>query len=123
MRKDKLERYKEFLLKEKQEVLSELLETDESAKALLEDESNNVNDSIDLATSTITQNLLKTMNQKNQQKIMAIEAALRRIAENGFGICISCGAHIEETRLDSIPWTTKCISCKSDEQKKKHQIL
>jgi len=123
MRKDKIEHYKELLLKEKQEVLNELLETDESAKALLEDESNNVNDSIDLATSTITQNLLKTMNQKNQEKILAIEAALRRIAESGFGVCIICGAHIEESRLDAIPWTTKCIGCKSAEQKKKHQIL
>ncbi|MBN2547085.1 MAG: TraR/DksA family transcriptional regulator [Spirochaetes bacterium] len=123
MRKDKLEHYKELLLKEKQEVLNELLETDESAKALLEDESHNVNDSIDLATSTITQNLLKTMNQKNQQKIMAIEAALRRIGENGFGVCISCGSNIEESRLEAIPWTTKCMKCKSDEQKKKHQIL
>lgn len=121
MDKNKLNHYKELLLKEKDEVLEEIMEVDETAKALMEEEEHNVNDSVDLANLSINQNLLKSMSKKNQDKIMAIEAALKRIEENTFGICISCGNPIEENRLEAVPWATKCISCKnSEEQRKKN---
>lgn len=119
MDKKKLDFYKSLLLKEKQEVLKEILETDESAKSLLAEEEHNVNDSVDIANLTIDQNLLKTVNQKNQEKLNAIEAALKRITEKSFGICVSCGSKIEDNRLEAVPWATKCITCKNSEQKKR----
>lgn len=118
MKKDELKYYKELLLQEREEILKEIIESDEDAKSLMENDMINVNDSVDEATSTITQTILSTMSKNNQQKIQAIEAALRRIVENNFGICVTCGNKIAKERLDAVPWATKCIKCKLKENKK-----
>ena len=120
MTKKQLEHYKQLLLSERTRVLEELIESDESVKSLMEDEMHNVNDFVDEASSKVTQTILATMSKNSQQKILAIEAALRRIVENTFGICVSCGSSIADNRLESVPWTTLCIKCKLTEEKK-HQ--
>ncbi len=118
MKKDKMQHYKEILLQEREKVLQDLMESDESFKSLLEDEMHNVNDFVDEASSKITQNILTAMSKNHQQKITAIEAALRRIIENNFGVCVSCGENITEDRLETVPWTTLCIKCKTENEKK-----
>jgi len=118
MTKKDIEHYKKLLNSEKEELLKEMMESDEAARDILENDMTHVNDTVDEATSTITQTLLSTMNKNNQQKIMAIEAALRRISENNFGKCITCGEMITKERLETVPWATKCIKCKQKEEKK-----
>lgn len=120
MKKEELKHFQKLLLDERDEVLTEIMESDEDAKNLIENDMINVNDSVDEATSTITQTILSTMSKNNQQKILAIEAALRRIIENNYGICITCGSKITKERLEAVPWVTKCITCKLKENKK-HQ--
>lgn len=120
MRKEELNHYKKLLLQERDEVLKELIESDEDAKNLMENDMANVNDAVDEATSTVAQTLLLTMSKNNQERILSIEAALRRIAESSYGICITCGEKITKERLDAVPWATKCIKCKVKDEKK-HQ--
>ena len=119
MKKEELNHFKEMLLQEREEVIKEIMESDETARDLIENDMINVNDSVDEATSSITQTLLSTMNKNNQQKIMAIEAALRRVVEGNFGSCISCGENISKERLEAVPWATKCINCKLKDEKKR----
>ena len=118
MTKDRLKHYKKVLLEEKQTLIDEIIEGDESVKDLLENDANTVNDSIDIATSTVAQNILNAMNSNNQQRMVAIEAALRRIEEGSFGTCVMCGKPILASRLETVPWATKCISCKVKSEKK-----
>ena len=42
-----------------------------------------------------------------------IDAALRALAEDpdGFASCDRCGAKIEPTRLEMVPWSGVCASC------------
>ena len=42
----------------------------------------------------------------------AIEEALVRMEKGTFGICRDCGEPISLARLEAIPWTRVCISCK-----------
>lgn len=42
-----------------------------------------------------------------------IERALERIEQGRYGWCTSCGELIEKGRLEAIPFTQLCISCKS----------
>ena len=121
MRKDELKHFQKLLLEEREEVVAEIMESDEDARNLMENDMINVNDSVDEATSTITQTILSTMSKNNQQKILAIEAALRRIVENNYGLCIACGCKIAKERLEAVPWATKCITCKLKENKKHHK--
>jgi DnaK suppressor protein len=118
MTKDRLKHYKKVLLEEKKTLVDEIIESDESVKDLLANDANTVNDSIDIATSTVAQNILSAMNSNNQQRMLSIEAALRRIEEGTFGTCVMCGKQIIASRLESVPWATKCISCKVSSEKK-----
>jgi len=119
MTHEQLEHYKQLLLTEREEYIKELAESDESAKDLLENESHTVNDSVDEATTNITQNILNIVSTKTQQTLVAIEAAIRRISEGSFGKCITCGDEINKVRLEAIPWATKCIACKTKDEKRK----
>src|SRR5246127_5326872 len=40
-----------------------------------------------------------------------VRAALRRIEEDGFGVCLHCEEDISPKRLAAVPWTPYCIRC------------
>ena len=40
-----------------------------------------------------------------------IRAALRRIEEGSFGVCLHCEGDISLKRLAAVPWTAFCIRC------------
>ncbi len=50
--------------------------------------------------------------QTLERKLEAIERALRLVADGSYGLCERCGARIEEARLEALPGTTLCVSCK-----------
>ena len=41
-----------------------------------------------------------------------VTAALRRIHEGSFGICIQCDSAISSKRLLAVPWAPLCIQCR-----------
>jgi RNA polymerase-binding transcription factor DksA len=45
-----------------------------------------------------------------------IEAALRRIADGSFGVCITCSGDIGDRWLDALPWAQSCLQCQVREQ-------
>ena len=42
-----------------------------------------------------------------------IEAALTRVGDGTYGVCVNCGDVISEERLDVLPATPKCRDCAS----------
>jgi DnaK suppressor protein len=40
-----------------------------------------------------------------------VRAALRRIADGSYGVCLHCEEEIKPKRLDAVPWTKYCIRC------------
>lgn len=43
-----------------------------------------------------------------------IDAALARIEEGTYGICIRCEESIGKRRLDALPWTALCLVCQQE---------
>jgi len=41
-----------------------------------------------------------------------IEAALKRMEENSYGLCVYCKQKIDEKRLQARPTSSSCIQCK-----------
>jgi RNA polymerase-binding transcription factor DksA len=41
-----------------------------------------------------------------------VDAALARMRDGSYGECIDCGEPIAPARLNAIPWTRVCITCK-----------
>jgi DnaK suppressor protein len=45
------------------------------------------------------------------EKIGAVRAAIRRVDEGRYGICVTCGEAISPERLAAIPEAAECIDC------------
>ena len=56
------------------------------------------------------------LKQTDAKILQAIEEALRRIEEGTVGVCRDCGEPIAEARLNAIPWTRVCITCKEKQK-------
>ena len=52
------------------------------------------------------------LKQTDAKILQAIEEALYRMEKGTYGVCRDCGDLIAAARLEAIPWTRVCISCK-----------
>ncbi len=52
------------------------------------------------------------LKQTDAKILQAIEEALYRLERGTYGVCRDCGEPIAPARLEAIPWTRVCISCK-----------
>ena len=52
----------------------------------------------------------------------AVAAALRRIEDGSYGICLGCEEAIGKKRLDAVPWTPLCITCQGKNEKQDPEL-
>jgi len=52
------------------------------------------------------------LKQTDAKILQAIEEALWRMEKGTYGVCRDCGEPIADARLNAIPWTRVCITCK-----------
>ena len=50
-------------------------------------------------------------------ELVAIDAALQRVADGSYGLCIQCGASIATARLHANPTALRCINCQAEEER------
>ena len=55
--------------------------------------------------------VLEQLGQSGQEEILRIRAALKRIRDGEYGICVRCGEDIAQERLDVLPDTPLCKNC------------
>ena len=51
------------------------------------------------------------LDARESAELDAVDAALKRIEDGIYGVCIDCGADIPAARLHAAPETPRCISC------------
>lgn len=73
-----------------------------------------VGDFYDHATSDRARELSLMLTDRERQKLVQIEEALKKIDEGSYGICESCGDDIDDERLLAMPFAKLCLSCKID---------
>ena len=105
--------YKESLLRERASIIAE-----GGQKPLTTPMHNNTRqgDLADQATGTNEVHIQLKLKQTDAKILQAIEEALGRIGEGTYGICRDCGESIAAARLNSIPWTRVCITCKKKQR-------
>ena len=105
--------YKESLLKKRTEILSE-----GGGKPLQTSIDNNARqgDLADKASGTNEVHIELKIKQTDAKILQAIEEALRRMEQGNYGICRDCGEAIASARLNAIPWTRVCITCKEQQR-------
>ena len=73
-------------------------------------------DMADQATGNNEVHIALKLKQTDAKILQAIEEALKRIEKATYGICRDCGEPIAEARLNAIPWTRVCITCKEKQK-------
>ena len=119
--KEDLEHFRQILLKKRQEIV-ETLEAHKQAlieSAMNEDKSIASPYSIHMEYGTDTEEREKTMFfiAREEKMLNYIDAALMRIERGNYGVCVSCGKLIDKRRLEAVPHTQLCISCKLKQKK------
>jgi RNA polymerase-binding protein DksA len=71
----------------------------------------------DMATVTFDRELDYTLEESEGRLLEAIDAALHRIDDGTYGVCVTCGQPIGAERLEALPWTTHDIDCKRKEER------
>jgi DnaK suppressor protein len=101
--------YKEALLKKRGDILGS-----GGIKPLQASMENNTRqgDMADQASGNNEVHIQLKLKQTDAKILQAIEEALRRIDTGTYGICRDCGEPIAPARLNAIPWTRVCITCK-----------
>lgn len=105
--------YKDALLRKRTEILGT-----GGIKPLQASMENNTRqgDMADQASGNNEVHIALKLKQTDAKILQAIEEALKRIDAGSFGVCRDCGEPIAPARLDAIPWTRVCISCKEKQK-------
>jgi DnaK suppressor protein len=102
--------YKEQLLRKRGEILA----MGGSAKPIQASTEMNTRqgDLADQASGNNEVHIQLKLKQTDAKILQAIEEALFRMEKGTYGICRDCGEEIAPARLNAIPWTRVCITCK-----------
>ncbi|MFO0903436.1 MAG: TraR/DksA C4-type zinc finger protein [Pirellulales bacterium] len=71
----------------------------------------------DVGSDNFEQEFTLSLMENDEESLNQIEAALERIEEGVYGVCLECEAKIPKTRLNAIPYTPHCVKCASKLQK------
>jgi DnaK suppressor protein len=107
--------YKEALIRKRGEILA----AGGGVKPLQEtmsDVNSRQGDLADQASGNNEVHIQLKLKQTDAKILQAIEDALGRIDAGTYGVCKDCGEPIAEARLNAIPWTRSCITCKEKQK-------
>lgn len=113
MKKKEIDQLKGILEEEKRRILRHLEDISDTSVADLDTPSG---DSVDLAALEINQNSLVKVGKRELNHLKKIDVALKKIEEETYGECESCGEQIGFARLMARPVAQLCIDCKTAQE-------
>ena len=119
MEQNTLEHFKEELLKQKQEILSDTIKTMNENLVVAGEE---LPDTLDRSSVETDRNFTLRLRDRERKLLKKIDEALSRIDNKTFGVCEECGEEIGVNRLKVRPVATLCIVCKEEQEKKEKMM-
>ena len=68
-------------------------------------------DTEERATEREGDEVLESLGNRGLAEIRMIKAALSRVEDGTFGVCVACGNPISDERLELLPHTPRCKRC------------
>lgn len=65
----------------------------------------------DRATAETERDLAFALEERESAELVAIDDALKRIADGSYGLCLDCGVQIAAARLHANPTAMRCVDC------------
>jgi len=120
MTKKEAEKYKQILLRQREDILGEIKriakESNKSQKESSGDLSGYSHHMADMASDSYDRELSLNIASGEQEIIYEIDEALKRIKEGSYGKCLSCNKKIPAVRLKAVAYAKGCIGCQSKEE-------
>jgi DnaK suppressor protein len=113
-RKDFLKQAAETLAETKKQLLKEMQGRVKGETEGVKDEGR---DTYDLASDERDREINFILNDREREKLHAIDEALERIKDKSYGICESCEGEIQLGRLKVLPFTRLCVKCQEENEK------
>jgi DnaK suppressor protein len=113
MNKQEIEQFKHKLLILKDEITN-LMESREKKADIVD-----AVDEVDQATDMMENMMGTAISSNYEANLTKIEEALKRIEDEEFGKCLSCGKEIPVGRLEILPFTLYCIDCQNEFEKRR----
>lgn len=112
--KDPVERHRKRLLAKQEELLHDL-----SRNRQVTDESvdEQAQDMVDRATSAYTREFAFSLSESDRRILLLIDQALLRLDQGTYGTCVHCQGHVQEKRLEAVPWARHCLECQELQDK------
>ena len=105
-----IDHYKRRLLELERELVESLREEVETAREARDDQP----DAGDLAHVDELKEEYFAMAETDSAILAQVRAALRRIEDGTYGLCVVDGESIDEKRLEAVPWTPYCLKHQSE---------
>jgi DnaK suppressor protein len=106
-----VKKYKDLLEKKRDELL-----TAAPVRTPATEPGSKSGDWIDQSSQESDVHVRLALKQTDSKLLRAIEEAIHRIDQGGYGICMECENEIAPARLEAVPWTRVCIDCKVKQQ-------
>ncbi|GHV84338.1 dimethylmenaquinone methyltransferase [Spirochaetia bacterium] len=116
MEKEFLKKIEKSLVKQKEEIINNLIESNKDFKQIVEDM--DPKDLADSASDDMDRQMLEAIGSNDLKRLKLIDSAITRIKQGRYGLCIKCGKKIPQDRLEAIPYALMCIGCKSADERR-----
>lgn len=116
MEKTFTEQMRELLIAQKREIIDTLAATNEEFRAIVAEM--DPKDVADVASDDVDRKMIEALGSQDIKRLKAIDAALTRISQGRYGLCMACGKKIPQERLGAIPYAVLCIECQKSEERR-----
>jgi DnaK suppressor protein len=113
-RRDFLKQAKKMLEETKRQAMKEMQGRVKEETEGIKDEGR---DTYDLASDERDREINFILNDREREKLVAVDDALQRIRDKTYGICESCEVEIQLGRLKILPFTRLCVKCQEENEK------
>jgi DnaK suppressor protein len=96
----------------------ELLSVVESTQAQMAEKQGDLPDVSDRASEGFEDELAVGLMAIEAAKLDDIEAAIQRIDDGSYGLCMNCGKPIPRKRLEVLPFARRCLTCEGENERK-----
>jgi RNA polymerase-binding transcription factor DksA len=76
-----------------------------------------VGDAVDQGDGRVQDGLAHVDKLRDQEELMAIDAARGRMVDRSYGECVDCGCEIPFERLRAQPTALRCVPCQARYEK------
>jgi len=115
-----LKKFKELLLKKRDDLVGEVQHITSDSKQSQRDASGDLSGyalhMADMATDHYDREFNLGLASAEQRIIYEIDEALKRIEDGSYGICFTCDKTITKKRLIAVPYAKHCVDCQEKEE-------